>query len=83
MSSAELRHDGGKGGKQSSGLEGVGASKVPAANLVDGRDPAFAKQNRAIDREEAEIGRGNIGGPSAEERLPETADRVAAEAPRD
>ncbi|KAK8194425.1 hypothetical protein M8818_007616 [Zalaria obscura] len=80
QTSNELRHDGSKGrAKQTHGLEGVGASGVPAANLVDAHDPQFANQ-RGIDEEEAKP-RGNLGGPPAEDRLNETSETVAAEAP--
>ena len=62
-------------------MEGRGASGVKSANLVDSHDPAF-KTNRALDKEDAAgADRGNIGGASAQDRTPESATTVAAEAP--
>jgi hypothetical protein len=78
QTSSELRHDGQHHNKNpGSGLTGV-ASGAPAFKTVDAHNPDFADQ-RALDKDEATIGRGNVGGPAAEERVPETADRVAAE----
>lgn len=86
QSSSELRDGSTKG----AGLVGVGASGAPAhANQVDARDPGFADQ-RGLDRDDAA---GRTDGPkggargdgsgsaNAEERVPGSADAVAAEAP--
>lgn len=59
------------------GVEGRGGT-APAANLVDAHDPAFASQ-RALGKDEAVVGRGNNGGPAAEDRIPEGAQAVAQE----
>jgi len=81
MTSNELRHDGMKGGKhQSVGLEGV-ASGAKGSKLVDSHDPQFQDQ-RALNKEEADVGRGTRGGAAAEEMVPEGADTVASEAPK-
>lgn len=86
QTSTEIRHDGSHGRKKEGhGLAGVGASGVGNdSKVVDGRDPEFANQ-RALDKEEGALAgqRGTVGGPAAEERLPETAETVAREAPRD
>ena len=76
MSSKEIRHDGDTSGGKS--LEGVGAS-TREFKTVDERDPKM-KQHRALDNDEAEVGRGTTGGPAAEEREPVSAETVAAEA---
>ncbi|KAF2461803.1 hypothetical protein BDY21DRAFT_329697 [Lineolata rhizophorae] len=82
QTSAEMRHDGEKHrAKQTHGLGGVGANVGTKNQMVDPHDPQFAGQ-RALDKDEAEIGRGNLGGPPAEDRLPANAEEVAAEAPR-
>jgi len=89
QTSAELRHDGQRGGvKQGTGLIGK-ASTMETGGVenslesIDQKDPAFANQ-RALDKEEGRFAgeRGNIGGPPAEERIPESAETVAAEAPK-
>lgn len=72
MTSQE-RHDG-SNAKQ--GLEGAGATVKQST--VDPHDPKFA-HHRAEDSDVATIGRGNVGGPAAEERLPESATTVATE----
>jgi hypothetical protein len=73
MTSNELHHDGGKpDGK--GGPEGVGGSAKQST--IDPHAPEFAGQ-RALDKDEAKIGRG--GQPNAEDRLNETAERVAQE----
>lgn len=69
QSSSELRHDGGKSGG-TGGLDGLASGAKNTS--VDPHLPEHANQ-RAEDKEEAVIGRGNIGGPAAEERLPESA----------
>ena len=74
QTSREIRHDGDK--KQGKSLEGVGAS-TQEFKTVDASDPKF-KQHRALDNDEAEVGRGSTGGPPAEERIPETAEAVAS-----
>jgi hypothetical protein len=58
------------------GFEGLKSGAQ--GKTVDPHDPAHAGQ-RALDKEEAEVGRGNVGGPAAEERLPEGAETVARE----
>jgi hypothetical protein len=63
---------------------------VGKGDFINHHDPAFANQ-RALNRDDAQIGegvslagtRGNLGGPAAEERIPEGPERVAAEAPKD
>ena len=85
MSSAEIRHDGEKGRKNpGQGLQGVGASGVREFKTVDERDPDM-KHHRALDKDEAEVGRGTVGGAPAEEREPVAAEQVAGERnlPRD
>ena len=78
QSSAEMRHDGEKGRKNpGQGLQGVGAA-TQEFKTVDASDPKF-KQHRVLDSDEAEPGRGTIGGPAAEEREPVSADQVASE----
>lgn len=50
---------------------------------IDERDPAYAGQ-RGLERDEVPMrGRGMEGGAAAEERIPEGAETVAREAPRD
>lgn len=78
QTSSELRHDGGN--KQGSGLEGVGASGVKSANLVDQHDPKFAGQ-RTLEKDEAQP-KNILGGATAGEKVPETSETVASEAPR-
>lgn len=58
-------------------LEGMGASTAEF-KTVDERDPEM-KQHRALGNDKAEVGRGTVGGPPAEERVPESAEAVAAE----
>ena len=78
MTSSELRHDGQHtGAKGKHGLVGVGSSEAPSSNmLADGRTQPNV---RAIDKEEG-IHAGTRGGadkqPSAEERLPESAEHA-------
>jgi len=66
QSSRELRHDGGRG--QAGGLEAVGGSGAQAHGLVDKRLPEHADQ-RVIGSDKAQTGQGNVGGPSAEDRI--------------
>lgn len=73
MTSNELHHDGGKKSTGSS-LEGVGARADQST--INPHAPEFAGQ-RALDKDEAKVGRG--GQPNAEDRLNETAERVATE----
>ncbi|EKG12645.1 hypothetical protein MPH_10234 [Macrophomina phaseolina MS6] len=85
QTSVEQRHDGQHGRKkQGTGLVGVGANTigVNGRDEVNPHDPGFASQ-RALDKDVQTGTRGTVGGPAAEERLPESADRVAAEAPKD
>ena len=74
MTSNELHHDGGKKPDGQGGPEGVGGSAKQST--IDPHAPEFAGQ-RALDKDEAKIGRGGV--PNAEERLNEPAERVAQE----
>lgn len=78
QTSKELHHDGQAGRKNPGmgGAEGVGGSA--GQSTIDPHAPNMAGQ-RALDKDEATIGRGNVGGPSAEERVPEPASTVAQE----
>lgn len=79
QTSKEIHHDGEQGRKNpGASLEGVGAA-TREFKTVDERDPKM-KQHRALDSDEAEVGRGTVGGPAAEERVPATAETVASEA---
>ncbi|KAK7706043.1 hypothetical protein SLS57_009824 [Botryosphaeria dothidea] len=81
QTSVEQRHDGQHGRKkQGTGLVGVGATNT--AGQVNHHDPGFASQ-RGLDKDVQTGTRGTVGGPAAEERLPESAETVAAEAPKD
>ena len=71
MSSREERHDDNRGG-----LQGVGATTTEF-KTVDARDPDM-KHHRALDNDDAEVGRGTVGGPAAEEREPVSAEQVAS-----
>ncbi|KAB2569237.1 uncharacterized protein LTHEOB_5268 [Lasiodiplodia theobromae] len=84
QTSTELRHDGSHGrAKQGTGLVGVGADTVTnKGSAVDAHDPGYASQ-RALDKDVETGARGTVGGPPAEERLPEGAETVASEAPKD
>ena len=75
QTSTEIRHDGGekKGGQ---GLQGVGASGTKEFKTANEHDPEMAHL-RALDKDEAVGGRGDK--PSAQDRIPETADTVASE----
>jgi hypothetical protein len=75
QTSQELR-DGSKG---ATGLAGLSSqTDKPAQNdKVSGSDPAFAHQRNHDDVPTGQ--RGNVGGPAAQEREPETSERVAAE----
>lgn len=73
QTSSELRHDK-SGGQGLTGLTSTGTSNDKTA----GRDPAFANQ-RNLEEDVPTGQRGTVGGPAAQEREPETADRVAAE----
>jgi hypothetical protein len=79
QTSTELRHDGQHTRKNpgQGGAEGVGGA-AREFKTVDEHDPKFAN-HRALDKDEAEVGRGNIGGPAAQEREPVSASAVAAE----
>jgi len=77
MTSQEL-HDGSRGKGQGRGLVGTGAKVGNKGEVVDGRDPYFADQ-RALEKDVPTGQRGNVGGPPAEERVPEDADTVARE----
>jgi hypothetical protein len=75
QTSNELRHANKKGG---GGLAGL-AHGVEQGNVRDLKDdPRHADQRNLGDVPTGE--RGNTGGPSAQEREPETAERVAADA---
>jgi len=70
QSSSELRHDGQAHNKNpGSGLTGI-ASGAKESN-INPHDPNM-KNQRALDKDEAQVGRGNVGGPAAEERIPES-----------
>ena len=73
QSSKEL-HDGSK--ETGGGFQGVGATTTEH-KTVDQREPEH-KQHRALDNDDAQVGRGTIGGPAAEEREPESAESVAS-----
>ncbi|EME47655.1 hypothetical protein DOTSEDRAFT_21419 [Dothistroma septosporum NZE10] len=72
QTSQEL-HDGSK--QREGGTEGL---KTTSQSTINPHDPVHAGQ-RALDKDEAVIGRGDV--PPAQERLPESAERVAAERP--
>lgn len=77
QTSSELHHDGQHHNKNpGTGLDGIKSGAQ--GKTVDAHDPMHADQ-RAIDKDEAVIGRGNVGGPAAEERIPESANTVASE----
>jgi hypothetical protein len=75
QTSSELRDN----TRVDNGLVGLSSQTERSAKNENttGRDPAFAHQRNLDDVPTGQ--RGNIGGPPAEEREPETADRVAAE----
>ncbi|KAF2241233.1 hypothetical protein BU26DRAFT_525431 [Trematosphaeria pertusa] len=76
--STELRHDGQHGRKkQGLGTIGLGTTEEKG-DVVQGRDPEFAHQ-RNLPEDVPSGQRGNIGGPPAEERVPESAETVAVE----
>jgi hypothetical protein len=75
QSSAELHHGGNRGGggqKQTAGLEGVGAGD---------RLPARAEETAVGRKTTGNDGSVGGGGLAAQERIPEGAESVAAEAP--
>ena len=74
MTSNELHHDGGKKPAGMGGPEGVGGSANQST--INPHDPEFAGQ-RALDKDEAQIGRG--GKLDAQDRLNEPAETVAQE----
>jgi len=78
QTSTELRHDGQHTRKKigSGGTDGL--QHGAQGKTVDPHDPKFAGQ-RALDKDDAQVGRGSLGGPAAEERLPESSETVAAE----
>ena len=67
----------GKHKKDRTGLTGLTEESVQN-DKVTGRDPMFAHQ-RAVDEDYPTGVRGNTGGPPAQDREPETAERVARE----
>ena len=71
QTSSELRHG---GNVRSGGHDGM----VSAAKHSDISADAMPGQ-RALDRDEATIGRGTAGGPAAQEREPESATAIASE----
>lgn len=78
QTSQELHHDGQHGRKnQGQGLQGVGATATEF-KTADPHDPDM-KHLRALDKDEAEVGRGTVGGPPAQDRVPESAETVATE----
>jgi hypothetical protein len=77
QSSVEIRHDGHKHRKNDGhSLEGTGASASQTG--INERDPVFAGQ-RALERDDAQVGKKEAGSTDAQNRLPETAETVAAE----
>jgi len=79
QSSSEIRHDGHSHRKNDgSSLEGTGASASQTG--INERDPKFAGQ-RALERDDANVGREDAGATDAQNRVPETAETVAAENP--
>ncbi|KAF2749531.1 hypothetical protein M011DRAFT_484944 [Sporormia fimetaria CBS 119925] len=76
MTSSELHHDG-QHGRKRQGLGTVGLNTGAAAQkMVDPHDPVFGEQ-RALDKDVRTGGTG-AGGDLAEDRMPESAERVAA-----
>lgn len=63
--------------QQRQGVEGAGARGVLQSG-IDTSDPKFA-EHRTLGSDVAETGRGNVGGPSAEDRVPVGAEGVASE----
>lgn len=79
QTSSELHHDGQHHNKkQGLGNAGLGVVGNKGSQQVDPHDPAFANQ-RNLDQDVPSGQRGTVGGPAAQERLPETAERVAVE----
>lgn len=74
QTSSELH---GREKRERNGLTGL-TEEVVKNDKVTGRDPLFAHQ-RAVDEDYPTGVRGNTGGPAAEERVPEDAERVARE----
>ncbi|KAK4574990.1 hypothetical protein LTR86_000840 [Recurvomyces mirabilis] len=73
QTSSELRHDKSGG----TGLDGIKSGAQ--GKTVDPRQPENANQ-RALDSDVAQTGRGDVGGAAAQDREPESASSVAAEA---
>jgi hypothetical protein len=76
QTSRELRHPDKKGGNGLVGLAESVEQGRAAKELKD--DPAHAQQRNLGDVPTGQ--RGNVGGPPAQELVPETAERVASEA---
>ncbi|KAH9836013.1 hypothetical protein Tdes44962_MAKER01932 [Teratosphaeria destructans] len=76
QTSSELHHDG-QHHRKNPGTSLDGRKSGATGKTVDPHDPQFANQ-RALDKDEAVIGRGNVGGPAAEEREPVSAEQVAS-----
>lgn len=77
QSSAEIRHDGQSHRKNAGmSLEGTGATASQSG--INAHDPAFAHQ-RALNKDNARVDGSDAGGEPAQNRLPESAETVAAE----
>lgn len=74
QTSQEIHKDGGERSAGKGGFEGVGGSAKQST--IDPHAPEFANQ-RALDKDEAVIGRG--GATDAQDRLNEPAETVAQE----
>ncbi|KAI9847149.1 MAG: hypothetical protein M1837_003011 [Sclerophora amabilis] len=79
QTSAELRHDGEHHrNQQGHGLAGLGGRNATNQAV----DPREQPSQRALDKDEAVIGRGDKGALGAEEREPASAEEVASEQSR-
>ncbi|KAI9709117.1 MAG: hypothetical protein M1820_003563 [Bogoriella megaspora] len=79
QSSAERHHDGQSHRKhQGNELAGLSGAQTQGERVVDGRDPGFTSQ-RALEKDVEAGTRGTVGGPAAEERIPESAEGLASE----
>jgi len=77
QSSAEIHHDGQSHRKNpGQSLEGTGATAGQSG--INAHDPAFADQ-RALNKDNAKVDGRDAGGAPAQDRLPESAETVAAE----
>lgn len=72
QTSTELRHDGQHGRKKEPlGLQRIADDPVPATNQM--ADPRIDQTQRALDKDEAQPGRGDKGSRAAEDLPPENA----------